>query len=106
MHGIGRSTGAANQIATDVANKDTELYKTALEEYNTNRQQAYTEWSGSITAAQNRLTALSNATNTKISNLGTLATNYTTSKQNEASDLTALEEEQANETANLALAAV
>lgn len=80
--GVGRGTGAANAIAEAVAQKDDELYKTALQQYNTERAQSYSEWSGNIDRMQQRLNQLRAATETKMNNLGTLANDYTTQQQN------------------------
>jgi hypothetical protein len=84
--GVGRGTGAANAIAEAVAKKDDELYKTALQQYNTDRAQSYTEWSGNIDKMQARLNQLKAATDTKINNLGTPAQDYTQQQQNHFSD--------------------
>lgn len=102
--GVGRGTGAANAIAEAVAQKDDELYKTALQQYNADRSQSYQEWSGNITAMQNKLNQLRAATDTKMNNLGTLATDYTTQKQNEMSDRIAAEQNRNNGNLQLASA--
>jgi len=100
--GIGRGTGAANSIAEAVAQKNDELYKTALGEYNTDRSQSYTEWAGNIQAMQNKLNQLRAATDTKLNNLGSLAQDYTAQQQNRISDLLAAKQNRAN--GNLSLA--
>lgn len=84
--GVGRGTGAANAIAEAVAQKDDELYKTALQQYNTNRQQSYNEWAGNIQAMQNKLNQLRAATDTKMNNLGGLAQDYTNTQKQRISD--------------------
>lgn len=84
--GVGRGTGAANAIAQGVAEKENELYQTALNQYNTDRAQSYTEWSGNIDKMQQRLNALRAATETQGNNLGNLAQSYTESQQNKFSD--------------------
>lgn len=84
--GVGRGTGAANAIAQGVAEKENELYQTALNQYNTDRAQSYTEWSGNIDKMQQRLNALRAATETKGNNLGNLAQSYTDTQQNKFSD--------------------
>lgn len=84
--GVGRGTGAANAIADAVAQKDDELYKTALQQYNTNRQQSYNEWAGNIQAMQNKLNQLRAATDTKMNNLGGLAQDYTNTQKQRISD--------------------
>jgi hypothetical protein len=84
--GVGRGTGAANAIAQGVAEKENELYQTALNQYNTDRAQSYTEWSGNIDKMQQRLNALRAATETQGNNLGNLARSYTDAQQNKFSD--------------------
>jgi hypothetical protein len=84
--GVGRGTGAANAIAQGVAEKENELYQTALNQYNTDRAQTYSEWSGNIDKMQQRLNALREATETQGNNLGNLARNYTDAQQNKFSD--------------------
>jgi hypothetical protein len=100
--GVGRGTGAANAIAEAVAKKDDELYKTALQEYNTDRAQTYSEWSGNIDRMQQRLNQLKAATDTQMNNLGTLANDYTQQQQNYFSDQIASKQNRNN--ANLQLA--
>ena len=102
--GIGRGTGAANAIAEAVAQKDDELYKTALQQYNTDRAQSYSEWSGNIDKMQQRLNQLKSATDTQINNLGSLANDYTTQRQNQFSDMIASKQNRNN--ANLQLASM
>lgn len=84
--GVGRGTGAANAIAQGVAEKENELYQTALNQYNTDRAQTYSEWSGNIDKMQQRLNALRAATETQGNNLGNLAQSYTDAQQNKFSD--------------------
>lgn len=102
--GVGRGTGAANAIAEAVAQKDDELYKTALQEYNTDRSQSYTEWSGNIDKMQQRLNQLRAATDTQLNNLGTLANDYLSQKQNYFSDQIASKQNRNN--GNLQLASM
>lgn len=84
--GVGRGTGAANAIAQGVAEKENELFQTALNQYNADRAQSYTEWSGNIDKMQQRLNALRAATETQGNNLGNLAGDYTQQMQNQYSD--------------------
>lgn len=74
--GIGRGTGAANAIAKAVAQKNDELYKTALQEYNTDRAQSYTEWAGNLDRMQSRLNELKAATDSQLNLQGGLAKDY------------------------------
>lgn len=74
--GMGRSTFAAQNIARAVAQKEDELYKTALQEYNTDRSQAYKEYADAITRNQNRLNALREGEQYKMGLEGDLARDY------------------------------
>lgn len=74
--GIGRGTGAANQIATAVADKNEELYKDALQAMNQDRQFAYSLWNSKIQNNQNRLNQLKAARDAQISMYGALAQDY------------------------------
>ena len=74
--GMGRSTFAAQNIARAVAQKEDELYKTALNEYNTDRSQAYKEYSEAITRNQEKLNALRAGTQYKMGLEGDLAKDY------------------------------
>lgn len=84
--GVGRGTGAANAIASAAAEKEDELYKTALQQYNTDRAQTYSEWSGNIDKMQQRLNQLKSARDTQLNNLGTLATDYTNTRKQQFED--------------------
>lgn len=74
--GLGRGTGAALNIAQGVAEKEDELYKTALNAYNTDRSQAYTEYNDYIKNMQSKLDSLNNATQTQATLYGNLANDY------------------------------
>lgn len=74
--GLGRGTGAALNIAQGVAEKEDELYKTALDQYNSDREQAYTEYSDYIKNKQAQLDALNKATQTQMTMYGNLANDY------------------------------
>lgn len=74
--GMGRSTFAAQNIARAVAQKEDELYKTALNEYNTDRSQAYKEYADAITRNQERLNALREGTQYKMGLESDLAKDY------------------------------
>ena len=76
--GLGRGTGAATAIATDVATKKESLDTTAANQYTNAYNQALSEWSNELDAANARNTALNNAETTKLNNLGTLSNAYTT----------------------------
>lgn len=85
--GMGRSTFAAQNIARAVAQKEDELYKTALQEYNTDRSQAYKEYSDAITRNQERLNALREGTQYKMGLEGDLASDYINVQDQRQSDL-------------------
>lgn len=85
--GMGRSTFAAQNIARAVAQKEDELYKTALQEYNTDRSQAYKEYAEAITRNQERLNALRAGTQYKMGLEGDLAKDYIDVQDQRQSDL-------------------
>lgn len=74
--GIGRGTGAANMIATNVADKNEELYRDALNAYNQDRQFAYNLWNSKANLGMQRLNQLKNAKDTQLSLYGNLAEDY------------------------------
>ena len=100
--GIGRGTGAAKAIAQGVAEKEDQLYNTALQQYNTDRTQNYNEWAGNIQAMQNRLNQLKSAYDTKMNLQGKLADDFVQQNQNKYSDLIAAKQARSN--GNLQLA--
>ena len=102
--GVGRGTGAANAIATAQAQKEDELYKTALQQYNTDRAQSYTEWSGNLQRMQDRLNQLKSAQDTKLQMQNNLASDYTNQMQNKYSDMIAQKQNRSN--GNLSLASM
>lgn len=85
--GMGRSTFAAQNIARAVAQKEDELYKTALQEYNADRSQAYKEYSDAITRNQERLNALREVNEYKMGLEGDLANDYITTQDQRQADL-------------------
>lgn len=85
--GMGRSTFAAQNIARAVAQKEDELYKTALQEYNTDRSQAYKEYAEAITRNQERLNALRAGAQYKMGLEGDLAKDYINVQDQRQSDL-------------------
>lgn len=104
--GIGRGTGAANQIATGVANKNEELYKDALNAMNQDRNFAYNLWQANITNGQNRLNQLRSATDTQIGMYGNLANDYQNWQQQKAQTYMDLEKDKANQQLQLTLASI
>lgn len=85
--GMGRSTFAAQNIARAVAQKEDELYKTALQEYNTDRSQAYKEYADAITRNQERLNALREGTQYKMGIQGDLAKDYINTQDQRQADI-------------------
>lgn len=104
--GIGRGTGAANQIATAVAEKNEDLYRDAQNAYNQDRQFAYNLWNAQIQQGQNRLNQLQNAVNTQIGMYGTLANDYQDWQQNMMQQQLDLQQNKAANKMNLALASI
>lgn len=104
--GIGRGTGAANQIATGVANKNEELYKDALQAMNQDRQFAYNLWNAQIQNGQNRLNQLRSATDAQIGMYGTLAQDFQNWNQQKAQTYMDLERDKANQQLQLTLASI
>lgn len=78
--GAGRGTGAALNIAQGVANKSDELYRTAMQDYQNERDFAYKTYSDAIANNQRRLDSLRAATESKINMQGGLAQDYFATK--------------------------
>lgn len=74
--GVGRGTGAANAIATGVAEKNEDLYKDALAARNADRNFAYSLWQANIKNAQDKLRSLQEGQKTQLSLYGNLAEDY------------------------------
>lgn len=74
--GIGRGSGAAQAIATEVAQKNNELWKEANQEYQDERNFAYRQYGDYIQNMQNALNARRAATDTKLTMQGNLANDY------------------------------
>lgn len=104
--GIGRGTGAANQIATGVADKNEQLYKDALQAMNQDRQFAYQLWNSNIQNQQNRLNQLKNVRDTQLSMYGGLANDFQTWQQNKMQQQMDLERQAAQNKINLTLASI
>lgn len=102
--GIGRGTGAANAIAQGVAEKEDQLYNTALGAYNQDRTRTYQEWSGNIQAMQNKLNQLKAATDSKMNMQGNLAQDYTGQQKDMMADQIAAKQNRNN--GNLQLASL
>lgn len=94
--GLGRGTGAALNIAKSTAEKSDELYKTALQEYNQDRSQAYKEYSDAIMNNQNRLNAIREGAQYKIRLEGDLANDYYNTKDQAMADALKVQQDRLN----------
>ena len=74
--GMGRGTGAALNIAKGVADKSDELYRTAMQDYQNERDFAYKSYADAIKNNQARLDALRSGTEYKMGLQGNLANDY------------------------------
>jgi hypothetical protein len=74
--GMGRGTGAALNIAKGVADKSNELYRTAMQDYQNERDFAYKSYADAIKNNQARLDALRSGNEYKMSLQGNLAQDY------------------------------
>lgn len=74
--GLGRGTGAALNIAKGTAEKSDELYKTAMSEFNADRDFNYQKYTDAIKNNQARLDALRQGQQYKIGLEGDLAQDY------------------------------
>lgn len=104
--GIGRGTGAANQIATAVADKNESLYKDALDSMNQDRSFAYNLWNAKIQHGQNRLTQLKSAKDTQLQLYGGLAEDFQNWNQSKLQQQVDLDQQRANNQLSLTLASI
>ena len=104
--GIGRGTGAANQIATAVADKNEALYKDALEAMNQDRQFAYNLWNAKIQQGQNRLNQLKNAKDTQLSLYGGLAEDFQNWNKSKLQQQIDFDQQKMNNQLSLTLASI
>lgn len=104
--GIGRGTGAANQIATAVADKNEDLYKDALAAMNQDRQFAYNLWNAKIQQGQNRLNQLKNAKDTQLSLYGGLAEDFQSWNKSKLQSMIDLDQQKMNNDLSLTLASI
>lgn len=84
--GLGRGSGAALNIAKGVSEKSDELYKTAMNEYNQDRDFAYKTYADAIKNNQARLDALRSGTEYKLGLQGNLAQDYYNTQDSKISD--------------------
>lgn len=104
--GIGRGTGAANQIATAVADKNESLYRDALAAMNQDRQFAYNLWNAKIQQGQNRLNQLKSAKDTQLSLYGGLAEDFQSWNKSKLQSMIDLDQQKMNNDLSLTLASI
>ena len=94
--GLGRGTGAALNIAKGVSEKSDELYRTAMQDYNSDRQFAYQQYQDRIANNQARLNALNSSTQYKVGLQGTLAQDYYNVQDARQSDIMKAQQDKMN----------
>ena len=94
--GLGRGTGAALNIAKGVSEKSDELYRTAMQDYQNERNFAYQQYQDAITNNQNRLNALNTANQYKIGLQGNLAQDYYNTQDSRMSDVLKAQQDRLN----------
>lgn len=85
--GLGRGTGAALNIAKGTAEKSDELYRTAMSDYQQDRDFAYQQFTDAIRNNQNRLNAIREGTQYKLGLQGNLAQDYINTQDTRMSDI-------------------
>lgn len=85
--GLGRGTGAALNIAKGTAEKSDELYRTAMSDYQNDRNFAYQQFTDAIKNNQARLNALRSGQEYKMGLQGNLAQDYVNTQDARQSDL-------------------
>lgn len=85
--GVGRGSGAAYQIAKEVAEKNRELYNDAYGRYQDARNFAYSKYNDYIQNMQNALAQKRAAMDSKISLTGNLANDYVSTMDSQMSDI-------------------
>jgi hypothetical protein len=94
--GLGRGTGAALGIAQGVASKSDELYNTAMNQYNQDRQFQYQKYVDAIRNNQNRLNAINTAQQYKLGLQGNLASDYYNTQDARMSDVMQAQQDRLN----------
>lgn len=102
--GLGRGTGAALNIAKGTAEKSDELYRTAQEAYQEDRNFAYQQYIDAIQNNQNRLNALRSGTEYKMGLQGDLAQDYYNTRDSQMSDIMQAQQDRLNAKAGYASA--
>lgn len=85
--GMGRSYDGVRAIASDVADKNEQLYSNALSQYNSDRDFAYKSWTDYLTKKREQYNDLVGAVNNNNNQLKDLADAYLKEQQDEFSNL-------------------
>ena len=102
--GLGRGTGAALNIAKGTAEKSDELYRSAMSEYNADRNFAYQQYNDAIQNNQNKLNAIRTATEFKLGLQGNLAQDYYNTQDSRMSDIMQAQQDRLNAQQNYSAA--
>lgn len=94
--GLGRGTGAALNIAKGTAEKSDELYRTAMMDYQDDRDFAYQQFTDAIKNNQARLNALRSGQEYKMELQGNLAQDYVNTQDARQSDLLKAQQDRLN----------
>ena len=94
--GLGRGTGAALNIAKGTAEKSDELYRTAMADYQNERDFQYKKYQDAIRNNQNYLSALREGNQYKIGLQGNLAQDYFNTQDSRMSDVLKAEQDKLN----------
>ena len=84
---MGRGTGAALNLAKGISEKSDELYRSAMQDYQNERNFQYQKYQDAIRNNQNRLNALNTANQYKIGLQGNLASDYYNTQDSRMSDI-------------------
>jgi len=94
--GLGRGTGAALNIAKGVSEKSDELYRTAMADYQNERDFQYKKYQDAIRNNQNYLSALREGNEYKIGLQGNLAQDYFNTQDSRMSDVLKAQQDKLN----------
>lgn len=102
--GLGRGTGAALNIAKGVSEKSDELYRTAMQDYQNDRDFAYKQYQDAIDNTYKKLDTLQRANEYSIGLRGDLAKDYYNTMDSRQSDLMKAQQDKLNAEQNYATA--
>lgn len=94
--GLGRGTGAALNIAKGVSEKSDDLYRTAMSDYQSERNFQYQKYQDAIRNNQNYLDALRQGNEYKIGLQGNLAQDYYNTQDSRMSDMLKAQQDKLN----------